>query len=95
MESKFKRQLEKDILALYPDAEIVKNNTRQGFPDITIYWREHFALVETKDECGAHYQPNQNWYIEKFQQYTPSYSVYPENKEEFLHDLQFAFGPYE
>ena len=70
---------------------IYKNETRQGFPDLTVLYEDHWALLECKREENASHQPNQDYYVERANQMSFARFIYPENKQEVLSELQQAF----
>lgn len=67
----------------------------QGIPDLLILWNDRWAILEVKREppTGAkdYYRPNQEWYIEVFNDMSFSSVVYPENQEEVLDAIQQTF----
>lgn len=94
-EGVFKRKLILEIQKLFPGAIILKNDAGmlQGFPDHLILWGPHWAAFEAKRSRHAHIQPNQKYYVDKLNQMSLAMFVYPENKEDFLYELQQAFRP--
>jgi 3-hydroxymyristoyl/3-hydroxydecanoyl-(acyl carrier protein) dehydratase len=95
LESKFQKDLMDEIKRLYPGCVIIKNDSGyiQGFPDWTILYKDKWAVLETKREKGASKQPNQEYYVTKLNTMSFSRFVYPENKEEVLHELHKTFKP--
>lgn len=95
LESKFQKDLMDEIKILYPGCVIIKNDSGyiQGFPDWTILYKDKWAVLETKREQGASKQPNQEYYVTKLNTMSFSRFVYPENKEEVLHELHKTFKP--
>lgn len=95
LESKFQKDLMDEIRRRYPGCVIIKNDSGyiQGFPDWTILYKNKWAVLETKREEGASKQPNQEYYVTKLNAMSFSRFVYPENKEEVLHELHKTFEP--
>lgn len=93
LESEFQRKLIAELKALYPDALIFKNESKQGIPDVTILEGKHWALLECKRDKDAPHQPNQDHYVEKANKMSFSRFIYPENKQEVLDELQQALRP--
>ncbi len=93
LESKFQKELMDEIRAEYPGCVILKNDEGyiQGFPDWTILYKDKWAVLEAKREKNAKKQPNQEHYVEKLNGMSFSRFVYPENKEQVLHDLRKIF----
>lgn len=93
LESKFQKELMDEIRELYPGCVIVKNDPSyiQGFPDWTIFYKDKWAILETKKDKDAKKQPNQDYYVDKLNGMSFSRFVYPENKEEVLRELQQTF----
>ncbi|MBQ8134802.1 MAG: hypothetical protein IJ192_10425 [Clostridia bacterium] len=94
LESKFQAELIKDLKNLFPGCIITKNdcNYIQGFPDLTILYKDKWAVLECKKEENAKRRPNQDYYVGILNQMSFSRFIYPENKEEVLHELQQTFG---
>lgn len=64
----------------------------QGIPDLTILWKDKWALLECKQSASAPKRPNQELYIKKAGEMSFGSFIFPENEEEVLNDLQQAFG---
>lgn len=92
VESKFQRELIQDLEEMLPGALIFKNESKQGLPDLTVLYGEHWALLECKKSRDSHHQPNQDYYVQLADKMSFSRFVFPENKQEVLDDLQYAFG---
>ena len=93
LESKFQAELIKDLKSLFPGCIIMKNdcNYIQGFPDLTILYKDKWAVLECKNEENAKRRPNQEYYIGILNEMSFSRFIYPGNKEEVLYELQQAF----
>ena len=87
-ENKFQSQLIAEIKELLPGCKVLKNdpNYIQGIPDL-------WAALECKRSSDAPHQPNQDYYVDEMNEMSFAAFVYPENKEEILHELQKAFRP--
>ncbi len=92
-ESKFQADLIKDLKSLFPGCIIMKNdcNYIQGCPDLTILYKDKWAVLECKNEENAKRRPNQEYYIGILNEMSFSRFIYPGNKEEVLYELQQAF----
>lgn len=93
LESKFQRDLVKELGDMFPGALIFKNESKQGLPDLTVLWGKNWALLECKrsENDRNHPQPNQEYYVEYANSMSFSRFIYPENKQEVLDELQQAF----
>lgn len=91
LESKFQHELIGELEEMFPGALIYKNETKQGFPDLTVLYENHWALLECKKSQDASHQPNQDYYVERANNMSFSRFIYPENKQEVLDELQQAF----
>ena len=94
-ESKFERQLIAELEEQYPGAVILKNNPHfiQGIPDRLILFEDRWAAFDAKANAGSPRRPNQSYYIKLLDRMSYAKFVYPENAEEFLHELQQALRP--
>lgn len=72
-----------------PGCRVEKNdpNVTQGYPDLTVYYGNQFALLEVKASEKSKQRPNQQWYIDNNDAVYASF-IYPENEEEVLNALQ-------
>lgn len=93
LESQFQHDLIEDLEALFPDCIILKNdpNYIQGIPDLLVLYRNKWAALECKKSATAKQQPNQKYYVGCMNAMSFSRFIYPENKEEVLHELLQAF----
>ena len=93
LESKFQKDLMKEIEAEFPGCVIIKNDSGyiQGFPDWTIFYNDKWAVLEAKRDKNAKKQPNQPYYVEKLDKMSYSRFVYPENKDEVMRELRLHF----
>ncbi len=93
LESAFQSKLIKELKSMFPGCIVTKNdpNYIQGFPDLTVFYKNKWATLEVKRSSTANIQPNQRHYIEQMDEMSFARFICPENKEEVLHDLQQAF----
>lgn len=93
LERNFQAQLIKDLKARYPGCVILKNdpNYIQGFPDLTILYRDRWAALECKKDKDAPARPNQPEYVERLNGMSYAAFIFPENKEKVLNDIYKLF----
>ena len=97
LERDFQKKLIQELKALFPGCIILKNdpNYIQGFPDLTILYKNHWALLECKrserEAREDETRPNQPYYIRTASEMSYASFIFPENKEEVLYELQQAF----
>lgn len=92
-ESPFEKRLIAELLRLYPGAVILKNDSSylQGVPDRILLWRDRWAAFEAKASRTSPHQPNQDYYIDLFNNMSYASFIYPSNKEKVLNELQQSF----
>ena len=92
-ENGFQSNLIRELKCLFPGCIVLKNdpNYLQGFPDLTILYRDRWAVLECKRSANEAHQPNQDFYVDMLNGMSYSAFIYPENKERILYDLQQAF----
>ena len=93
LERDFQSGLIKELERLFPGCLVMKldANYIQGIPDLLILYGERWAVLECKRSAKAARRPNQEHYISRLDEMSFSRFVYPENREEVLHELQQAF----
>lgn len=94
LEKDFQRKLIRELKVRFPGCLVYKNdpNYIQGLPDLTILYKDKWALLECKKKSDSNKQPNQEYYVDKANKMSFSRFIYPENKEDILDELQRAFG---
>lgn len=92
-ESAFQAKLIREIKKRFPGAIVLKNdpNYIQGFPDLTVLYKDRWAVLEIKQSEKASHQPNQDFYILQTEKMSVGRFVYPENMMEVLDDLARSF----
>lgn len=92
-ENAFQAALIKDVKALFPGCVVLKNdpNYIQGFPDLTILYKDRWAVLECKKSLYASKRPNQEYYVDMLGEMSYASFICPENREEVLDELQQAF----
>lgn len=92
-ESKFQAELIRELKQMFPGCVILKNdpNYIQGFPDLTIFYKDKYAILECKNSRTASRQPNQEYYVDKMNDMSFSRFIFPENKEDVLNELYQSF----
>lgn len=93
-ESKYRTELIKKIENRLPGAFVMYNDPRyrQGVPDLLVLWHDKWAMLEVKISQTAKIQPNQEYYVERFNEMSFAAFIYPENEDEVLDELQLAFS---
>lgn len=92
-EREFQSDLIKEIRHRFPGSVVFKNDEQrmQGVPDLTILYENKWAALEVKKSGNAPHRPNQDYYVNKFNEMSFCRFVYPENKEAVLNDLEQTF----
>ena len=91
LESGFQDRLIDDLEYLFPGCLVLKQDARQGIPDLLILYKDKWASLECKQHSRARKQPNQEYYVGLMDEMSFSRFIFPENKEEVLYELQQAF----
>jgi len=93
-ENKFQSTLKKELKERFPGCLIIKNdpNDKAGIPDLTIFYRNMWAMLEVKRSMDAPRQPLQEYYIDWANSQSFGRFICPENKEEVLNELERSFG---
>lgn len=95
LERDFQRKLIDKLSKLFEGCLILKNDASyiQGIPDLSILYKDRFALLEVKANAGANIQPNQEYYLDKARSNGAFASlIYPENEEDVINGLKEYFS---
>lgn len=94
LESEFQPELKRQLEHRFPGCTILKQNPneRQGIPDLLVLHEDNWALLETKRAFKASKQPNQPYYVDKFNEMSFSAFVNPDNMVEVLDEMDRRFN---
>lgn len=94
-ENAYQAQLIKKLRVLFPGCVIQKNDSSyiQGYPDITIFYRNRWAALEIKASEDAPERPNQRIWVDDLNEMSFAAFIYPENEQRVLDGLQHALRP--
>lgn len=94
LESAYQSHVIKELKRRFHDCLVLKNDTNylQGIPDLLVLYRNRWAVLEVKAYADAPSQPNQDYYLNKLDSMSFAAMICPENEEEVLDDLSYAFG---
>lgn len=97
LETDYQNRLKKKLHDTFPGCYVFKNDERdqQGIPDLTILYRGRWAVLEVKRKKPtgpSDYQPNQEWFLEKFNTMWYASVIHPENEDEVFDALQQALS---
>lgn len=92
-EREYQARLIKKLKRLFPGCVVLKNdaNYRPGIPDLIVLYGERWAMLEVKKGPDEARQPNQAYYVEQLDYMSFAAVIFPENEEDILHALQYAF----
>ena len=92
-ESQFQAKLIKKIKSKFPDAIVMKNDANyiQGIPDLTVLYKNKWAVLEVKRSEKEAHQPNQDYYVETLDDMSFSRFIFPENKKQVISELKEFF----
>lgn len=93
-ENKFQRELIQKLKREFPGCMILKNdaNYMQGIPDLSIFYKNRWAVLECKKSMSEPHQPNQDTYIDRMNAMSYAAFIYPENIEDVIVDLRKIFS---
>ena len=92
-ENKFQQLLVSELKILFPECVILKNDSlyKPGFPDLTILYKNKWAVLECKKSIKEVYRPNQTYYLDTLNGMSFASMICPENREAVLYELQNTF----
>lgn len=93
-EAAYQGKLIRKLKQVFPGCVVLKNDPQyqQGILDLTILWREFWAMLEVKASARASERPNQRYFVEQLDDMSFAAFIFPENEEEVLLALQEAFA---
>lgn len=93
-ESDFQGDLIDDLKTIFPGCIVLKNDSSYapGIPDLSIFWKDKWAMLECKKSKKEPFRPGQKQYVERTNEMSFGSVIYPENKQEVLDELQRSFG---
>lgn len=93
-ESGFQAKLIDRIKERFPGSLVLKNDANyiQGIPDLTVFYRDRWAMLECKRGEKEHHQPNQDYYVGLVDEMSFGRFIFPENVNEVLGELGTFFG---
>ncbi len=93
-ENVFQRKLIIEIKKRFPDCEVLKNDSSylQGVPDLLVLCGSKWAMLECKRELKSSLQPNQLYYIYKFDRMSYAKIVTQTNMEDVLDEMEHLFS---
>lgn len=94
LESVYQSRLIKKLEREFPGCLILKNDTDylQGFPDLTVLYKDKWAVLEVKASQDSPNQPNQEFYISLLERMSFGGFIYPENEYAVFIDLRKHLG---
>ena len=93
LESDFQKNFIKKLKLHFRGCLVLKNDSGylQGIPDLTILYGDRWAVLEVKRSANEAYEPNQEYYLNELGKWSYTATVYPENEEVILDELDFHF----
>ena len=93
-EKQYEKKLKSTIKKMFPGCVIMKNDPamNQGVPDILVLYKNRWGMLEIKIDETANHQPNQDYYVNLYNDLSFAAFINPDNEEAVLSDLQQAFG---
>lgn len=95
LEREYQKKLIDKLSNMFQGCLILKNDSSyiQGIPDLSVLYKNKFALLEVKKSSKENIQPNQQYYIDIAKDNGAFASfVYPENEKEVLNGLTQYFS---
>lgn len=92
-ENSYQADLISRIKERFPGSIVMKNdpNYIQGIPDLTVLYKQRWALLEAKKSKDEPHRPNQDYYVGLANDISFGSFIYPENEEEVLDAMERVF----
>ncbi len=93
-EAGYQAKLIKKLKQRFPGCRVVKNNPAhtQGIPDLLILIENQWAMLEIKVSETSPRQPNQEHYVQQFDNMGFASFISPESEDRVLDELAVALG---
>lgn len=91
----YKASLIKELELRFPGCVLFNmdpNTTHQGIPDLLILFRDRWAMLEVKAAMDSKRQPNQEYWVDFYDDMSVAAFICPEIEEEVLDELQRSFS---
>lgn len=92
-ENQYQAKLIKKLERRFPGCEVLKTDGgfQQGQPDLFVLYDHMWAALEVKASADSERQPNQEYFVNHYNNMSFGAFIYPENEAEVLDALQQAF----
>lgn len=93
-ENTFQANLIDELKETFSGCIVLKNDSSymQGIPDLSIFYRDKWAMLECKKNANAIHQANQDYYVSAAKDMSYAAFIYPENKDEVMEELRQHFA---
>jgi hypothetical protein len=93
-ESRYQHSISVRLERTFPGCVVIKGPSEhiQGIPDLLILYGDTWAALEVKRSASEPAQPNQVYYVNKFNEMSYASFIFPENEERVFDELSHAFG---
>lgn len=95
-ESEYQKGLIKRLEKAFPGCKVIKNDAqlKQGIPDLTILFKDKWACLEVKrsEKDRNDPRPNQEYWVDHYNQMSYAAFIYPENEELIFSELREVFA---
>ena len=94
LERDFQKNLIDELKMIFPGCIVLKNDSsyQQGIPDLSIFYKDKWAMLEVKKSSDETKKPNQEYFVNLANEMSFSRFIFPENKEEVLNELREKFS---
>lgn len=89
-ENAFQRKVIQRLKVEFPECIVMKQDPtyKQGIPDLVVFHHNKYAMLECKKSANASHQPQQDYYISKFNDWSYASFIYPENVDQVFKELR-------
>lgn len=93
-ENQFQAQVIKNLQEEFPGCVVLKNdaNYLQGVPDLSVFYKDHWGMLECKRSDHEPLRPNQDYYVRKFDDMSFASVITPETENVVYRNMREAWG---